>query len=148
MIAINTPVKIIIGVAVLFVVLVIFSIFNAPPSQDDAIQASEPSQTVQDSSCISRCNGNSACITSCNFIIQNEAARSKDIKKCNEINDKEDKAECTMVVSSIIAETIDDCGNDIQCKDRLYLIQSLIKNDKSYCDNIASQESKEVCLNA
>ena len=143
MIKINTPVKIVIGVAVLFLILMVISLFTTPPSEEN-IQNIDTIPTE----CVSDCQGSEACTHSCDIIIQNEAVRNKDILKCNEIADKSDKSECTKAVNAVLSESIEDCDNDVSCEDRFYFFEALAKNDKSYCDYIVNPTSKEVCINA
>lgn len=150
MININTPLKIVIGVLILFLILIIFSIFQSAPKVEDIEKTASTDVLIPagDGTCFSKCGANEECIHTCNLIIQNEAARAKDPKLCNKIYVKEDKAECTRIVNLIMANSIADCGDDNNCKDRYYLRQALASGDKSNCNNILNSETREVCLNA
>jgi hypothetical protein len=150
-IEINTPLKIVIGVLMLFLILILFSIFQSVPRTTNSQETTSTEIIVPasaDGTCFSRCGSNEECIHTCNIVIQNEAAKAKDPNLCNNIFVKKDKAECTRIVNLIMANSIADCGDDNNCKDRYYLRQALASGDKSNCDNILNSETRGVCLNA
>ena len=108
---INTPLKIIIGILVLFVILTMISTLTGTPEKMTELQEATPQNVQQESLCVSKCKTQN-CIHNCNLAVQNQAAKEKDIKLCNQIQDKEDKAECTRVVNSLTAENSEDFGDE------------------------------------
>ncbi|MBS3143632.1 hypothetical protein J4446_02025 [Candidatus Woesearchaeota archaeon] len=148
---IKTPIKIVIGILFLFAILIILSMVSITPKVNDVDEFAElnneENSIYKEGSCQFKCNGDSDCIKSCNKLIQNEATREKDIEICKRIISNEDKAECTRVVNMVISNDIENCEGDTACKDEHYLKKAIGTKEKSHCNYIMNDETKEVCLN-
>ncbi len=129
----KTPFTISIIVLILFVVLIIFSIFNGPikAPQDSKLEISEDNIIVRRS-----------IDPTVNI---NLAIASNDVSKCN--NDKF----CENMYYSAKAESLEDCERMDEelvqnCKDNIYFEEALNDNDKSKCSNIVDDEIRNACM--